>query len=141
MSDADDLLAWVERAEEDYVVATDMLRRQKPLAVTACFHAQQCAEKYLKAVLVRQGQPFPKTHDLLTLHTLCVQAGILLGFTATQLGTLSSYAVQVRYPVIIQPWKKRKKQLRLQKLYVKLYENGLDFVDRRRSVQSAPKIR
>jgi HEPN domain-containing protein len=98
MSDANNLAAWVDRAEEDYVVAMNMLRRKKPLTVTACFHAQQCAEKYLKAVLIRQGQPFPKTHDLLTLDTLCVQAGILLGFTPAQLGTLSSFAVQVRYP-------------------------------------------
>jgi HEPN domain-containing protein len=98
MSDAAQPSAWIERAEEDYVVATNMLRRKKPLTVTACFHAQQCVEKYLKAVLIHQGQAFPKTHDLLTLNTLCVQAGILLGFTPTQLGTLSSYAVQVRYP-------------------------------------------
>lgn len=98
MSDATNLAAWVERAEEDYAVATNMLRRKKPLTGTPCFHAQQCAEKYSKAVLIRQGQPFPKTHDLLTLDTLCVKAGILLGFTPTQLGTLSSFAVQVRYP-------------------------------------------
>lgn len=98
MNDTADPLAWIARAEEDYVVATNMLRRKTPLTVTACFHAQQCAEKYLKALLIRQGQAFPKTHDLLTLNTLCVQAGVLLGFTPTQLGVLSSYAVQVRYP-------------------------------------------
>ncbi len=28
MSDANDLLAWIDRAEEDYVVATNMLRRK-----------------------------------------------------------------------------------------------------------------
>ncbi len=98
MSDASDLLAWIERAEEDYVVAANMLRRKKPLTVTACFHAQQCAEKYLKAMLISQDQAFPKTHDLLTLNTLCEQAGILLGFTPGQLGSLASYAVHVRYP-------------------------------------------
>ncbi len=31
---------------------------------TVCFHAQQCVEKYLKAVLVSEAIDFPKTHDL-----------------------------------------------------------------------------
>jgi HEPN domain-containing protein len=39
---------WVEYAEEDYLVARSTLRRKKPLTHSACFHAQQCAEKYLK---------------------------------------------------------------------------------------------
>jgi len=34
---------------------------------SACFHAQQCAEKYLKARLQEAGLAFPKTHDLLDL--------------------------------------------------------------------------
>ena len=29
-----------------------------------CFHCQQCAEKYLKALLQELGQPIAKTHDL-----------------------------------------------------------------------------
>ncbi|HJT34386.1 MAG TPA: HEPN domain-containing protein [Pirellulales bacterium] len=37
---------------------------------TVCFHAQQCVEKYLKAVLVLHATPFPKTHDLSVLVAL-----------------------------------------------------------------------
>jgi HEPN domain-containing protein len=48
MSDVNDPLSWVTRAEEDYDVARTSLRRKKPYTHTACFHAQQCAEKYLK---------------------------------------------------------------------------------------------
>lgn len=44
------------------------------------------------------GQTFPKSHDLLTLSTLCEQAGILTGLAPARLDVLSAYAVRVRYP-------------------------------------------
>ena len=31
---------------------------------TLCFHAQQAAEKAIKAVLVAEGADLPRTHDL-----------------------------------------------------------------------------
>ena len=50
---------WLERAEEDYYQARVALRKRKHLAYnSACFHAQQCAEKYVKAFLVRRGIKF-----------------------------------------------------------------------------------
>jgi len=82
-----DFHAWVGRAEEDYVVARSALRRKKPLTYGATFHAQQCAEKYLKATLVAKGQAFPKTHDLLALSDLCTQAGLLLKIDANILSS------------------------------------------------------
>lgn len=60
MSEVTDPLAWVMRAEEDYAIATASLRRKRTWTYGACFHAQQCAEKDLKAMLVARGQPFPK---------------------------------------------------------------------------------
>ena len=42
-----DPLAWVARAEEDYVLARSALRHRRPLPYGVCFHAQQCVEKYL----------------------------------------------------------------------------------------------
>lgn len=98
MNDNADLHAWIARAEEDYILARSALRHEKPLTYGATFHAQQCAEKYLKAALVARGQAFPKTHDLLALGELCTQAGLLLEIDADLLDTLSSYAVRVRYP-------------------------------------------
>jgi len=98
MSDITDPLAWVARAEEDYALARSALRRRKPLIYGACFHAQQCAEKYLKAALVARGQAFPWTHDLVALADLCTKAGLPLAVYADQLDILSSYAVRVRYP-------------------------------------------
>lgn len=63
MNSEDDPRAWVAKAEEDFEMARLALRRKKPLTDPACFHAQQCAEKYLKGMLVARGQIFPKTHD------------------------------------------------------------------------------
>lgn len=98
MSDPLDSAAWIARAEEDYKLARSALRHKEPLTYGACFHAQQRAEKYLKAILVAKGQPFPKTHDLLTLSDLCFKQGVHLGLDLDDLDTLSSYAVRVRYP-------------------------------------------
>ena len=98
MSDITDPLAWVERAEEDYVLARSSLRRKIPLTYGACFHAQQCAEKYLKAMLVAHKHPFSRIHDLLVLSDECAQAGIILSVPDDQLSGLSYYAMRVRYP-------------------------------------------
>lgn len=98
MSDADDALEWVKYAEEDLILAKSALMRSKPLTMGSCFHSQQCAEKYLKAILVSKDAEFPKTHDLLILDGLCKAAGILTGFTKEDLGRLSGYAVRTRYP-------------------------------------------
>lgn len=98
MSEASNPLAWVERAEEDFVLARTALRRKQPLAYGTCFHAQQCAEKYMKALLISKGADFPKTHDLLLLNNLCSSNGILLEIDAKHLNTLTDYAVRTRYP-------------------------------------------
>lgn len=43
---------WVEKAEGDFFTAMRELRaRKSPNFDAVCFHAQQMAEKYLKAVL------------------------------------------------------------------------------------------
>ena len=98
MSEADEALEWAEYAEEDLILAKSALRRSKPLTIGSCFHSQQCAEKYLKAILISQDIEFPKTHDLLILDVLCLDGGIFTGFTKEDLGRLSGYAVHTRYP-------------------------------------------
>jgi HEPN domain-containing protein len=98
MSEADEALEWVEYAEEDLILAKSALRRSKPLTIGSCFHSQQCAEKYFKAILVSKNVEFPKTHDLLILNTLCDEAGIFTGFAKEDLGRMSGYAARTRYP-------------------------------------------
>ena len=76
MSEPTEALAWVHRAEEDWLLACSAVRRKVPLIYGTTFHAQQCAEKYLKAVLVSRRHTFPRTHDLIALHDLCLGHGI-----------------------------------------------------------------
>ncbi len=98
MSEANDPRAWAKKAEEDYELARSALLRKRPLTTGACFHAQQCVEKYVKAMLISKGAEFPKTHDLLMLNNLCSNAGIFLEINPKLLNTLTDYAVRTRYP-------------------------------------------
>lgn len=94
----DDYREWVRYAEQDWQLAVSLLRRKQLPTVAICFHAQQSAEKYLKALLLSKGLIFPKTHDLATLNSLCEQQGILTGFSPGLLTLLSEHAVVSRYP-------------------------------------------
>jgi HEPN domain-containing protein len=46
---------WVSKAEEDMDVATELVGQKQPHRNAACFHCQQAAEKYLKALLQEHG--------------------------------------------------------------------------------------
>jgi HEPN domain-containing protein len=63
-----------------------------------CFHCQQCAEKYLKALMEEAGLTIPKTHELgLLLNALAFQHLTLRPFRRG-LNFLSQFAVDTRYP-------------------------------------------
>jgi HEPN domain-containing protein len=94
----DDPFSWAEKAEEDWETAISILRRRKVFPSVACYHFQQCAEKYVKALLILKGADFPKTHDLNALNKICAEKGILTGMDATDLEELSEHAVDTRYP-------------------------------------------
>lgn len=98
MTEINELKSWIAYAEEDLSAAKTLIGLKKPLLTAVCFHAQQCAEKYLKALLLMKDVSFPKTHDLPTLDTLCNQNGILTGFDPQHLTDLSKFAIQARYP-------------------------------------------
>ena len=90
---------WIEKAEEDWVSLLRSYRaRKEPSYNVACFHAQQCAEKYLKARLVEAGAVFPKTHDLALLLTLVQPIEPGWGILQPELDTLNKYAIAYRYP-------------------------------------------
>lgn len=63
----------------------------------ACFHAQQAAEKSIKAVLVLHGIEFRRTHDLLALASLLADKSVALPVTDDWLIRLTPYAVEFRY--------------------------------------------
>ena len=52
---------WVAKAEGDYATARREARaRRQPNFDAVCFHAQQCAEKYVKALLQETGRPIAR---------------------------------------------------------------------------------
>jgi len=90
---------WVKKAENDFKVASLILRRRKDMVPdAACFFCQQCIEKYLKAHLLEAGIAFPRTHDLLQLLNACVQIEPLWSAYAKVVDAMSDYAVDFRYP-------------------------------------------
>ncbi len=62
-----------------------------------CFHAQQCAEKALKAVLTARCSHFPRTHNLEELAKLVGDLGFDLPLPERELRRLNPFAVEFRY--------------------------------------------
>jgi HEPN domain-containing protein len=90
---------WVAKADGDFASALREYRaRKQPNYDSACFHAQQCIEKYLKAVLIKKRIAFPKIHDLEVLLDLCLAAYPLWEPMREDMQLLTQYAVQFRYP-------------------------------------------
>jgi HEPN domain-containing protein len=75
-----------------------MRARKSPNYDLCCFCAQQCGEKYLKALLQECGQPTPRTHDLPKLLDLLVGDYPELDLLRPQLQALTAFAVEFRYP-------------------------------------------
>jgi HEPN domain-containing protein len=89
---------WVAKTENDLKVAAHTLKLGRDCPTDAvCFHAQQCAEKYFKAVLVMRQVEFAKTHDLRILLRLAAST-FRFDLNAEEQEWLSKFAVATRYP-------------------------------------------
>ncbi len=92
------LRQWIGKAEEDLKNAEHTLTLQEGCPVgTVCFHAQQCTEKYLKALLLFHTVFFPRTHDLVRLYSL-IPPEFRPEIKMEALVVLNRYAVENRYP-------------------------------------------
>lgn len=89
---------WVRKAEADRAIAKRIHRGTTPLHDGVCFHCQQCAEKYLKALMEELGVPIPKTHDLDRLVADLLAVHTTLRPLRRGAKFLSNFAVAVRYP-------------------------------------------
>jgi HEPN domain-containing protein len=90
---------WVGKAEGDFTSAQRELRAKKaPNYDSACFHSQQCVEKYMKGILQRHDIAFAKTHDLGLLLDACVNIYPLWQGFRPDMEMLSQYSVAFRYP-------------------------------------------
>lgn len=95
---ADVPLAWLQRARSDLQLGRAALSTQGVMPEDACFHAQQCAEKALKALLLHLGIAFTKTHAIEVLLDLLKSQGVDIPNGVDEAFELSDYAVQTRYP-------------------------------------------
>ena len=94
----DVILAWLQHARSDLQLGRVALGARGVMPENACFHAQQCAEKALKALLLQREVSFPKTHTIEVLLDLLKKQGISIPNGVDEAFELSEYAVQTRYP-------------------------------------------
>lgn len=89
---------WAAKADNDLRNAehTLLLEEDCPFD-TICFHAQQCVEKYLKALLIFSGVDPPWAHDVRLL-TGKLPAELTSRFDWGRLLILNRYSVEARYP-------------------------------------------
>jgi HEPN domain-containing protein len=91
-------LAWLQRARSDLQLGRAALDTKGVLPEDAAFHAQQCVEKALKALLIHREVAFPRTHAIEVLLDLLKAQGINIPEGVDESFELSEYAVQTRYP-------------------------------------------
>jgi len=92
------VMQWLTLADEDLSMASDALTysSRRPYRLIA-YHAQQCAEKCLKAFLVYHSEDFPYTHNIRRLLKLCGKhATWSQNFIEAE--ELTPYAITTRYP-------------------------------------------
>ena len=90
---------WVRKAEADLKGARELQKAAAPeLHDLICFHCQQVAEKYLKALLQELGLPVPRTHVLEDLFDRLLPHDSTLRGMRRRLASLSQFAVDYRYP-------------------------------------------
>jgi len=92
---------WLNRARSDLLLSKT--KKEGIYLEDLCFHAQQAAEKAIKALLIKHGIEFPYVHDIAGLFTLLERAGQDLPETVREGEKLTRFAVFTRYPGIAQP--------------------------------------
>lgn len=94
---------WLDKAEEDFAVAEHLAAQGVLYPQTVGFHAQQAAEKFLKAFLTWHQVDFPKIHDIDRLLDLVASADPVLAEILHGAIALTDYAVDARYPGVPGP--------------------------------------
>src|SRR5437016_5204492 len=90
--------AWLAKAANDYLAIQNNVNAAEVPWDVVCFHAQQCAEKILKAYLIMDGRMPERTHDLRLLLRRCVDIDTSLVDLEADCLSLTTLAVGPRYP-------------------------------------------
>ena len=96
-----DTARWLRYAEEDLITAETLLKQPQVPPRQSCWHAQQAAEKALKAALIFLQIDFHRTHNLNVLRDLLPESW-QLKTAPSNLGDLNKWAVEARYPAGMQ---------------------------------------
>ncbi len=92
------LREWLAKADNDLMTASHTLKLDPECPTEAvCFHAQQCVEKYIKALLISRAIAFPKIHDIHKLRTL-LPSRLRPKLDLKSQNRLTDYATVRRYP-------------------------------------------
>jgi len=89
---------WIRKAESDFAAAQHLNEGGALYVDGTTFHAQQAAEKYLKALLVWHQIEFRKTHDMQELLNLVSGIDHELPDVLSETVDLTPYGVEYRYP-------------------------------------------
>jgi len=89
---------WLAKAGADLLVCEQLLGQGAVFLETVSFHAQQAAEKSLKALLVARQVEFPKTHDIERLVELVALDDAALAEALADAAELTPFGVEYRYP-------------------------------------------
>jgi HEPN domain-containing protein len=93
----DHVRGWLRKGNSDLSAARLILSADGPYD-TACYHAQQAVEKYLKALLAfASDAPIPRTHNLEDLCSLCLEALPSWDPPGADVVALTPFAVESRY--------------------------------------------
>lgn len=96
---------WLAKAASDLTAARSLVAADASYDA-ACFHAQQAAERALKAILAFADAPIPRTHNLEDLYAACL--GLASRFQTDSLASLdvselTPFAVELRYDIEFWP--------------------------------------
>ncbi len=91
-----DPFEWLRHARSDLALA-QVDPPQDVMLEGLCYHAQQAAEKALKAVLISRGIPAPHTHSIRSLFD-SLPADVSVPVDLERAAALTTYAVAARYP-------------------------------------------
>jgi len=92
---------WLEKSLDDELSAVSIVKHKDGSPNTACFLAQQMAEKCLKGLLAAYEILPPKTHDLVKLKNLFLEKNVAVSVGEefeNDIVVLNRYYIETRYP-------------------------------------------
>jgi len=90
--------AWLDLAHRD-LEAAKLLVDNEYVSNAVLFHAQQCIEKCLKALLEESGVEVPHIHSIVRLHSvLAEKTGLSLSLSENDLDLVDAVYIDTRYP-------------------------------------------